>query len=108
MKTVEILKAAKAKIATPERWIKHSLSSTVDIDGQPTQCYCAVGAINAAYSDAYKDPNWEFPWPPDDPFLVIESSLPFGVRISSFNDDPNTTHQDVMGLFDRAIEKASA
>lgn len=78
----ENLIAAKALIDTPEKWIKGELSKN--------GCYCALGAVQRAsnYNVRTKD--------------ALYDALP-DVGIMTFNDDPNTTHSDIMALFDRAI-----
>ena len=85
----ENLIAAKALIDTPEKWCKGAY--------EHLGCYCALGALGMAekgsptrYSlDGMRG-------------LRVWVQLPF-TSVSAFNDDPTTTHADVMALFDRAI-----
>jgi hypothetical protein len=41
--------------------------------------------------------------PPDAPFMTRCRFIPARPRLMSLNDDPRTTHEDVMALFDRTI-----
>lgn len=100
MSTVrENLIAARALIDTPEKWGKG------DYEPRPG-CFCAAGAIAAAKgveacpSSAEEGPEVD----------ALESALnDLGDGLSPwasfvhFNDDYDTTHADVMALFDRAI-----
>ncbi len=86
----ENLIAAKDLIADPAKWIKGKSS-----DGCGCFCIvgacCEVGAITAA--NLLDD-------------LVSAEDFPDrGILrpAAAFNDDPATTHADVMSLFDRAI-----
>lgn len=90
----ENLIAAKALIDTPEKWGKGAF-----ISGS-SGCLCVLGALGvAARSDAYA-------WNYQDANALL-SVLPFKASsetsLAKFNDDPRTTHADVMALFDRAI-----
>ena len=40
---------------------------------------------------------------PDAPFMTRCMLLPARMRLMSLNDEPLTTHEDVMALFDRTI-----
>ena len=90
--------AAKALIATPEKWIKGEFER----DG----CFCARGAIQAVNLDSSREIDAE---------EALEAAVPRRARhrskfvssVSKFNDDPNTTHADIMALFDRAIARAA-
>ena len=100
-KIVDILTRARAAISDPGDWGKGSWES----DGRA----CALGAIdrvtgtlghNEVNGDAYDalgriaskirpQPNYELEW----------------CAVWRYNDDANTTHADIMALFDLAIEE---
>lgn len=92
------LRAAKALIDTPEKWGRHLFQ---DAFGR----MCIRGACGAAAGGIFGGKG----------ALSVETALlmalPAGVRqiagplsrLSVFNDDPSTTHADIMALFDRAI-----
>lgn len=92
------LRAAKALIDTPEKLAKGEYE---DSSGR----LCAIGALNKVMGK-----------PVDCPFTPsgIEAALnaaaarTSGRGALSFNDDPATTHADIMALFDRAIAAAEA
>lgn len=98
------LKAAKALIDTPEKWTKGAFARDRDgddvyeTDGDTAVCWCAVGAINKAFGCHAG-------------LTVVQAlyaALPADFQlVASFNDHPDTTHADVMALFDRAIAEAS-
>lgn len=88
------LVAAKALIADPARWVKDP--------GELGKCYCAVTAITGVFGASRlgtsihtrKRDAWE----------ALASALPEGWgQVGIYNDDPTTTHADIMALFDRAI-----
>jgi hypothetical protein len=99
MSLKEDLIAARALIDTPEKWTK---GSWLRRDGT----MCAEGACRRTGKAAS-------PLRPHDRiialFAALEPGLPAGCdgSIARYNDDPATTHADVMSLFDRAIELAS-
>ena len=46
--------------------------------------------------------------PPDAPFMTQCSLIPARQRLMALNDDPRTTHEDVMALFDRTISRLAS
>ena len=83
----ENLVAARALIDTPEKWGK----------GDGRKCMCAVDACFAVY-DAQAA-------------YALDNATPAGFGggkaklrpAADFNDHPDTTHADILALFDRAI-----
>lgn len=104
MNTVkETLIAARKLIEKPENWTKgaHARDSEgVDVwpDDSSSVCFCASGAVRLASSGSALEL-----------FIgqkMLEECLPPSLgydQIPSFNDAPETTHADVLALFDRAI-----
>jgi hypothetical protein len=94
----ETLKAAKALIDSPERWTTRIYAidankNCVNTTDKAAVCRCSVGALGAVtpnYSEALRAMA-----------LVIPNT--FHYNVVRFNDDPDTTHADVMAAFDRAI-----
>lgn len=101
-KTVkENLIAAKALIDTPEKWGKG------DYETSPG-CYCVLGAIAAATGHDPEEPWLDLP-------LTIRKQLKLAMMddaadmdLCDYNDHPDTTHADIMALFDRAIAAQDA
>lgn len=88
---VETLRKARDWLSDPAHWTKCSTGS----HGGPT---CAIGAI-----ERFNRGSWwgRATW-------LLSAQLPpmKGTCIINFNDDPSTTHADVLALFDRAIAAA--
>lgn len=92
MSLVDDLKAAKALIDAPEKWRQDGSF------GFGTGCFCVLGAVaTAAQEDdacgAARD--------------YLEREVPGMRSVVVYNDDPSTTHADIMALFDRAIANAA-
>ena len=99
---VEILKAARELISDPAHWTQGSEAR--DEKGDPVlarskgaRCFCAVGALISASGKA--------PW--KRPLEALRSELPKPIfYVSDFND--TGSHEEVLALFDRAIERAAS
>jgi len=86
--------AARALIDTPEKWVKGNY-----LRGG---CLCALGAARLAcfgvvHGDDVDDRN------PVAIALKQQLSAEWHGSVDDFNDDRDTTHADIMVLFDRAI-----
>lgn len=111
MNKVEVLTQARALIEKPENWIKGAYfydPEDSEVDFVSAKCFCTLGAVGATLVE--------------DPRLYIMDKeimrlLARAVQapgasdtdestVIAFNDDPFTTHEDVLGMFDRAIELA--
>lgn len=93
----QILTQARELISDPKRWTKGYFAKTAL--GAPCGslsdraiCWCISGAINKV--SEFKNHQVAY----DRLRLVV------GPLITQFNDDPKTTHADVIAAFDRAIE----
>ena len=86
--------AAKALIDTPEKWMKGGFWD------EKRTCFCVAGALRETETKLgeFRRDMWR---------LVIEALPEWAAGyIPDFNDAPETTHADVMALFDRAIAAA--
>lgn len=127
---VETLKAARELIADESKWTKGAVVLRRREDG--SDCYCAVGAVGIVVGGD----NWltgvvtkgvgKGDWPRYDesvfdPYEPIEgAALDFLNKAAQeksgdryvdawrYNDSPNTTHEQALAMFDKAIELASA
>lgn len=101
--------AAKALIDTPEKWGKGTSAYT----SLPNKPLCAHGACRRLAHVTRRD-EVEFSarqklrevlpdvWPESRSAITLD-----GIRtVPDFNDHPDTTHADIMALFDRAIAAA--
>lgn len=106
----DLLRRARERIATPERWTKGAFARD-PADGydrgdrgalDPDSCLCANGSLFAAHGDVGPPP------------YGVSQTLTRAARgrgfetVSKFNDAPETTHADVMALFDDAIALAES
>jgi hypothetical protein len=91
----EVLVAARELIADERNWIKGEYSRRVE----GRLCYCAYGAVRTV-SDAADYKVFDRAW------NALESTVPDKHELSPihFNDDLDTTHADILAMFDRAIE----
>jgi hypothetical protein len=101
MTVKENLIAAKALIDTPEKWGKGEYKPSPG-------CFCAFGALMAARG---VDPEDDTSVTDED--RALAKALPSGwhkvtSEVADFNDHPDTTHADIMALFQRAIEAEEA
>lgn len=110
MKHSELLKQAKALIADPHNWIQ-SGSYAASRDGRscPTTsdeacCFCAMGAemrVCRLNNESYTTEAAL------DHYLYRACDELWGTRnVVSVNDDHYTGHEQIMELYDRAIEDA--
>ena len=104
MNELETLIAARALIASPESWIKDN--SAQDANGVPVGTFyegackfCTVGAITCASGETLTETRASI--------LRAHLPKPFD-NLVNFNDHPDTTHADVLALFDRAIASEEA
>jgi len=103
--TKQILIDAKALIDTPEKWCKGHFT----IYASPLQ-HCTRGAVT--WAGEYNRDNCGSRESTTETWLariLLEKSVPnprLSGNIIAYNDLPETTHQDIMTLFDNAIKKA--
>lgn len=94
--TAEILRAAKARIDTPEKWGQgYNLLST------PKRC--STQAISTALGLDLMD----YGVLDTAPYEVLAAVVGHD-QVGNWNDAPERTHADVMAAFDRAIETCEA
>jgi hypothetical protein len=100
------LTAARALLADPKDWTAETSGRTAD--GKPDRsedlsgavCFCSLGAL------------WRISGrcgltPAEDILTgIVRTTTPFD-NIVSFNDDPATTHADILRVFDAAIARAT-
>lgn len=109
--SLTILKEARELLSDPKRWTKGAMCRVIDtravtgVRHQENLCYCAVGAIELFSNDGpYNDESGK-------PAELLERELDHrgdGRGVVTFNDHGETTHRDILGLFDDTIARASA
>lgn len=98
---IEILVAARELLSDEKRWTKEyyardAAGEGVNPSSKRAVCWCLVGAMR-------KSPIGKLH---QEVGLDLIHSVVDG-HIAGFNDDPNTTHADVLRVLDAAIEKAT-
>lgn len=96
---IYLLKRVKRIISTPDKWCKNA--NFQDRKGlvcnyEEAAKFCLSGALLFA-SDS----------PPTNTLEVVKqihALLPETLTMTAFNDLPSTTHEDVIGLLDKALE----
>ena len=107
METIEILRSARALIDAPEKWTKgtearDASGRSVPFNSPDAVCCCAVGALLGALHRAGNDGECVA-------LRRLRKALPIGFAdVVSLNDHPDTTHADIMAVFDRAIAAEEA
>jgi hypothetical protein len=94
-KAGNLLREAKALIADPKDWTQEGLYQT------PEGCLCTAGAINKVYSSGNVALSVT-----DGAYKAIGEcvrKLAPNTLLTQYNDNPSTTHADIMKLFDDAI-----
>lgn len=114
MNRLAIIEGALALLAKPENWITHQYSSKDDT------CFCLDGALRAAtcrldsqplHNDDtpgyLRRPSGNANWVYEDTKHLIRVVLE-GEDIWAFNDNPLTTHADILRVLNKAKERLSA
>lgn len=112
--TLATLRAARALIADPARWCRGTEARDAQGFAVPgvssvATCWCAIGAVRSAAGG--------YQWA-DAAYCLARALHPdapngfaaeHGIgEVESHNDDPETTHADVLAMFDTAIAALAA
>lgn len=101
---LQVLQNARELIAEEKNWTQGAQARTANgeataLDDKQAVCFCATGALcrvshRLAYSIQARA------------YEKLSSKVPsrMRTRVALFNDDPSTTHKDVLKLFDDAIQ----
>ena len=114
MDTKELLIEARAMIQDPIHWYKGGYAAAL-VKGQQVPanhkedyaCFCAYGAL-----DTTAEKSGDLGEAEDRAMHLLDESVPndfklrHGGGVITYNDDPDTTHADILAVFDRAIEAA--
>ena len=111
IKVHKALKKSRSLISKEESWTKKHYAQ--DLNGKRVRensehavCWCSVGALSLKVTEIVKSSTHA-----DKVFDGCLNLLVNGGNhsdLSAYNDDPVTTHGDILSLFDKAIEKSSA
>jgi hypothetical protein len=107
---LKVLRKARALIANPNNWIKGNFATDaggnmVHPEDPPALCFCTMGAVRRARVDLLRTSEivygplnaacWLGDW--------IDKHHPNIWGIACFNDAEDTTHADVLRMFDETI-----
>lgn len=108
MNTKELLTKAKELISDPNKWTKESFARNKD--NKPVEylspdatCFCAIGAIRKV---GYSNESFTKTLPAEIKLQREVQKNTIFAEVASFNDFLLTTHEEVLHLFDKAIEAA--
>lgn len=100
-----VLTDAREFLSDPKRWTKGSLFRTRKgeaVTRPLAACACLTGALLIATDGTATSERREA----FDASVKLVEGLLNGAPISVFNDDPDTTHADILAVLDKAIEDA--
>lgn len=104
MSTKELLQLGKKVIEDPNNWIKGHYAQDKsgkisDPSSEDATCFCSLGALYKAAGDQIESMEVY-------QAERILNHLTPRFNVVNFNDDPNVSHDQVMGLWDEAIKRA--
>jgi hypothetical protein len=117
MTTLEMIKAARLRIAKPEAWTKFNLARTaiggeaVMATSERATCWCSIGALNKEWNPIEarswdENPGWtEY----NESVAQMQATLRgmgFDGSLARFND--SHSHDDVLEVFDKTIARLEA
>jgi hypothetical protein len=99
-KAGNLLRAAKKLISDPKDWTQEGVYVT------PEGCMCAQAAINRAFKASGENVN-VIDCASIFVHTVVRKLLPYH-HLTYYNDQPSTSHADIMNVFDDAAAMADA
>lgn len=100
MKTIDVLKTARATLEDPARWTRgwffRDDKGAKVANPADASCFCMLGACIAAAGNSVVT---------NIPGELALRYVLDGLYPADFNDDPTTTHADILRVFDDAISK---
>ena len=105
-KAVQDLTEAKDVIQNPSNWMKNKMcnggdNGAGDCDYDMSDRFCSLDAIRKVRRHGWMEAQDALSAAAPRP----KHSSPDPYYVAAFNDEPSTTHADVMALFDLAIEE---
>lgn len=98
--TLQILKDARELLSDEKRWIK----AVYEVDRDGVRCFCLMGALGKSSGDPERDNYYAWLSSAEEAVRDCIAVERGGLRsIARFNDDPATTHRDVLSVLDCAI-----
>lgn len=114
---VEAIRAGRARISSPENWTKDTYRTErrIPLPGvlnrlrrrtRIVTAYCAIGSVDGKPDGAMSEVG-SIPYRASEALYAYAMEIGVG-SVVGFNDDPATTHADVLAFFDGAIAWAEA
>lgn len=102
MNTLDILKAAREKLAQPGAWVRGAMATndrgqSVGYDDREAACWCMLGALRVVVGERYDDL-----YPAQ---TALEMALPRPDLGIALTNDRAVNAAEVIGYFDAAIAK---
>lgn len=108
----QLLIEARKLIDSPDKWAKGAYARSAKgratlVLSKKAVCYCSEGALHKV--DSF-EPLKQFGFLPVSAaaFSLLTASCPNNTNIVDYNDHPNTTHEEIMLVWDKAIEKSKS
>jgi hypothetical protein len=107
----EILRAARERIKDPERWTQSGAFACA-ADGRPMSPFADLAVCWCVRGSLYRE-TWSVSAAHEVEMFLREAmgadfTSPDFEELAAFNDAPETTHADVLALYDRAIDLATS
>lgn len=105
---LEVLVGARQLLSDPKKWTKGALARNakecnLSVDSSSACCFCSIGAC----LKIQENPNWLGDGSHWERFMDASCREIVGhENIVSYNDNGSTKHEDILKLFDYAIELA--
>ena len=105
--TLDILRAARAKIADPSKWTQGAFAR--DKDDFPTEIrhgesFCALGALSATMHPWQQGLGGRTRLLTEAEAIVNRITIRmYGITLLTYNDRLSTQHHDILAIFDIAI-----
>jgi len=101
MRPIDLLRQARELLADPKRWTQGTGARAGDglatgVHSANAICWCAWGALVYVHTDLNSLSD----------SLDLIATIVGESEVSSWNDAPERTHEEVLAAFDRAIELA--
>ncbi len=114
MTPLELLRAARAKITPPGSWTRYHTARTlpypngeaVPVYSSNATCWCAIGALCVVKPDARRELTEQNRVDTVATAAYLEKYIGTYSSIANFND--NSTHDEVLAVYDGAIALAEA
>ena len=110
-----LIQKTRTLIERKENWTKGAFARNfggyvVESASNDAVCWCVSGALRRVFAQEDAEAKTDKMYEKNNVFEQLNEVIKEGTKgvfgmISAFNDDSKTTHEDVLRVFDRVIEK---